>query len=133
MALITPAADPSPDGSTAQYAPQIADLIAGEDILACAPCRIDGSTGMVYMSNGTAANANAGVDGVSARSAKTGQPITLFGHGTRFRYANKTLTPGQRLYVAATAGRLDDTATTGDAVGVAKAITDSDIRVIRDN
>jgi hypothetical protein len=133
MALVTRAADASPDASTAQFAPQIPDLIAGEAIDPVAPCRIDASDGMVYMSNGTAADANARVDGFSARKAAAGQPVTLLGHGTRFRYAASGLTPGARLYVGATAGRLDDGATTGDAVGVAKVINATDIRVVRDN
>jgi hypothetical protein len=41
------------------------------------------------------------------------------------------LTPGDKYYIGATAGRLDAAATTGDAVGVAQAITSTDIRVTR--
>lgn len=129
MALVTRSTNASVDPVTAQLDPQIPDLIAGEDIDVAAPCYIK-SDGLVYMSNGTAANAAAKVDGFAARTAKLGQPITLFGLGVRYRYATG-LTPGATLFVGATAGRLDTAATTGDAVGVAKVINDSDIRVTR--
>jgi hypothetical protein len=132
MALVTPASDVSVDGSTAQFAPQITGLLAGEDLLAAAPCYIKTSDGKVYMSNGTAANEAAEVVGFTPRAAKSGQAITLFGKGTRFKYGS-ALTIGDKLYIAATAGRLDTAATTGDALGVAQVITATDIRVIRDS
>lgn len=133
MALVTIAADASVDGSTALTAPQISgELIAGEDLLACAPCYIKNADGLVYMSNGTAANEAAGFDGFTPRAYKAGQAVTLFGVGTRFRYAAAgTLTPGARLFIGATAGRLDTAATTGDAVGPARCINDTDIRVVK--
>jgi hypothetical protein len=56
----------------------------------------------------------------------------VFGKGTRFNYATG-LTPGDKYYIGATAGRLDTATTTGDSVGVAQAITSTDIRVIRDS
>lgn len=132
MALVTIDTNASVDASTGMTAPQITgDLFAGEDLLAVCPCYIKNSDGKVYMSNGTAANEAAGFDGFTARACKSGQPVTLFGIGTRFRYAAATLTPGAKLYIGATAGRLDTAATTGDAVGVARAINDSDIRITR--
>lgn len=131
MALVTRAADASIDASTAMLAPQIPDLIAGEALDVSAPCYIKGSDGKVYMSNGTAANEAAGFDGFTPRAVGVGQAVTLFGVGTRFRYAASGLTPGAKLYIGATAGRLDTAATTGDAVGVAKAISATDIRIIR--
>lgn len=132
MALLTRDAAISIDAATAMYANQITGLYAGEDLLAGAPCYIKSADGMAYMSNGTAANEAAEIDGFTPRAAKSGEPITLFGNGTRLRYATG-LTPGDRYYIAATAGRLDTVATTGDAVGVARAINTTDIRVIRDN
>lgn len=129
MALVTRDAAASVDTSTALLDKQIPDLLAGEDLDIAAPCYIK-SDGLVYMSNGTAANAAAGVDGFAARTCKAGQPITLFGLGVRFRYSSG-LTPGATLFVGTTKGRLDTAATTGDAVGVAKVINDTDIRVTR--
>jgi hypothetical protein len=136
MALLTPATDLSIDTSTAMYADQITGLYAGEDLLACAPCYIKASDGKVYQANGTAATEPAlNYAGFTPRATKSGQPVTLYGTGTRFRYvaAANALTPGAKYYIGATAGRLDTAATTGDAVGVAQAITTTDIRVIRES
>jgi hypothetical protein len=132
MALITRASTASPDAISAQYAPQISDLICGEAIDPAAPCYIKASDGKVYMSNGTSANEAAKVDGFSPGSRSAGEPITLLGHGPKFKYGSG-LTPGARYYVGATAGRLDGAATTGDAVGVARAISATVIQVIRDH
>lgn len=131
MALVTRSADASMDVSTGQIAPQITGLIAGEDLDVAAPCYIKTSDGKVFMSNGTAANEAAEIVGFTPRAVKAGQPVTLFGRGTRFHYGSG-LSPGAIYYIGATKGRLDDGATTGDAVGVAQAITATDIRVIRD-
>jgi len=132
MALIVPDPNgPSPDTTTAQFAPHITGLMAGEDLLACAPCYIKTSDNLVYMSNGTAANEAAEVVGFSARATRAGEPVTLYGIGTRFHYAAGTLSPGAILYVAATAGRLADSGTTGDPTGVAFAINPYDIIIFR--
>lgn len=129
MALVTRSSDASIDVSTAQFAPQITGLYAGEDLDAAAPCYIK-SDGKVWMSNGTAANAAAAVDGFTPRAVKSGQPVTIFGEGSRFHYGS-SLTPGATLYVGATAGRLDTAATTGDASGVVKVVNATDIVVLR--
>lgn len=134
MALVTVATDVSMDVVTAQKAPQISGLLAGEDLAAAAPCYIKAADGKVYQSDATAATAPGTVAGFTPRAVKSGQPVTLFGLGTRFRYAAAAgLTPNAILYVAATAGRLDTAATTGDAVGVALCVSDTDIVVIRAN
>jgi hypothetical protein len=130
MALVTRASDASLDASTGMLAAQIPDLIAGED-LEIGPCYIKASDGKAYASNATAATAPAGCHGFCARSVKAGQPVTLFGPGTRFRYAASGLTPGATLYIGATAGRLDTAATTGDAVGIAFCKDTTDIVVAR--
>jgi len=132
MALVTKVSTAGIDTVTAQVAPQISGLYAGEDLGIAAPCYIKASDGKVYQTNGTAANEAATVYGFTPRAAKSGQPITLYGLGTRFRYGSG-LTIGATLYAAATAGALDTAATTGDAVGVAKVITATDIIVIRAN
>ena len=131
MALITRAADASMDVSTAQFASQVTGLYAGEDLDVAAPCYIASSDGKVYMSNGTSADEEAEIVGFTPRAVKSGQAVTLFGKGTRFRYGSG-LTPGDKYYIGATNGRLDAATTTGDAVGVAQAVTATDIRVIRD-
>lgn len=132
MGLITRAADASMDVSTAQYAPQITGLYAGEDLDPVAPCYVKASDGRVYMSNGTNADEAAKVMGFTPRAVKSGQPVTLFGSGTRFRYGTG-LTIGALYYVGATKGRLDSAATVGDAVGCAYAVTATDIIVNRAN
>lgn len=129
MALVTRATDASVDASTAMVAPQITGLIAGEDIDAAAPCYIH-TDGKVYMADATAADAKANLAGFAPRAAKSGQPVTLYGAGTRMKYGSG-LTPGAKLYIGATKGRLDTAATTGDAVGVAQVVTPTDIRVTR--
>lgn len=135
MALVTVSTSAGLDTSTGMYAPQISDgLVAGADIgsatQAVTPCYIKASDGKVYPADGTAADEKARLAGFAARFTKTGEPVTLFGIGTKFEYA-AGLTPGALLYIAATAGRLDTAVTTGDAVGVAQAITATMIRVTR--
>lgn len=131
MSLVTRSSSAGIDISSAQFAPQIPDLIAGEDLDMAAPCHILAADGLVYMSNATAADADAALDGFTARPVKAGEPVTLFGKGTRFQYGSG-LTPGATLYMGATDGRLDTAATTGDANGVAKVINATDIRIVRD-
>jgi len=119
------------DASTGMFAPQISGLLAGEALAVAAPCYIKSSDGLVYMSNGTADTEPAEIIGFTPRAVGIGQPVTLFGKGARFHYGTGG-TPGNKLYIGATAGRLDDGATTGDAVGVAQWLTATDIRITRD-
>jgi hypothetical protein len=132
MGTLTRATDASIDTSTAQFAPQITGLLAGEDLDVAAPCCVKTADGLVYMSDGDAADEVANVMGFTARAVKSGQPVTLFGLGTRFRYGTG-LTKAALLYVSATNGRLDDAGTTGDAVGCAYVLTATDIVVCRAN
>jgi len=118
------------DASTAQYAPQLTGLYAGEDLDVAAPCYVKASDGKVYMSNATAADEAAKVMGFAPRAVKAGQPVTLFGEGVRFRYGS-ALTPGAILYVGTTKGRLDSAATVGDTIGTAFVVTSTDIVVFR--
>lgn len=130
MTLVTRSASAQMDVSTGKFAPQITGLYAGEDIDVAAPCYIKSADGKLWMSDGTAANEAAEFVGFSARAAKADEPVTVFGLGARFRYGSG-LTPGDLFYIAATAGRLDDAASVGDAVGVAQVIDTTDIRVTR--
>jgi hypothetical protein len=133
MALVTIATDASVDTGTAAHAPHVAgDMIAGEALHALATCYIKASDGKVYMTNATAAGTEATrLAGIVARAAVAGQAVALIGAGVRMRYAASGLTPGALLYLGATAGRLDTAATTGDAVGAAQCVTDTDIRLTR--
>ena len=108
-----------------------AGLIAGEALLAGGLCYIKSSDGLVYQANGTAANEAAEYVGFCPRAVAAGQPVTLFGPFTRIKYSDAALTPGDFYYCGATAGRLDAATTTGDTVGVAMALTSSDIVVMR--
>lgn len=130
MSLVTPRTGPSMDTNTMMYADQISGLIAGEDLLACAPCYIKAADNKVYQSNGTAANEAATFFGFCPAARKAGQAVTLFGAGTRIGYTDAAgLTVGAKYYVAATAGRLDTATTTGGTVAIARAITDTDLVV----
>jgi hypothetical protein len=118
------------DVSTGQFAPQITEFVAGEALDVAAPCYIKSSDNKIYMSNGTAANEAAKFFGFTARACPAGQAVTIFGMGARFRYGSG-LTVGNKLFIAATAGRLDTAATTGDAVGVVAVISPTDVVVNR--
>lgn len=131
MALLTRDAKASLDASTGMFAQQLTGLIAGEDLDAAAPCYINSTDGLVYMSTGAAANEAAEFVGMTPRAAKEGEPVTLFGLGARFRYSDGGLTPGDKYFIGATAGRLDTAATTGGTVAIARAVTANDIVIIR--
>ena len=128
MSLVTRDADASIDTSTAMVAPQITGLIAGEDLDVAAPCYIASSDGKAYMCDATAGDEKAVLAGFTPRATKAGEPCTLYAAGARFRYGSG-LTPGAVYYLGATKGRLETAATTGDAVGVAQAVSATDIRV----
>lgn len=132
MSLVTRNSNAGLDASTGMYAPQITGLEAGENLDVAAPCYIKSSDRKVYMCNGTSANEAAEFAGFTPRAVLSGQPVTLFGLGSRFRYG-ASLTPGDVYYMGATAGRLDTAATTGDSTGLAVAITSTDIVVTRSN
>lgn len=130
MALITRVASAGIDAVSAQRASSFSgDLYAGEDLAAAAPCYIKESDGKVYMSNGTSANEAASVFGFTPKSYKSGEAVSLFMHGARFKYGSG-LTPGDDYYLGATAGRLDDGATTGGTVVIARAVSATDIVVV---
>lgn len=128
MALITRSANASIDGSQNKQL-LAGEVFAGENLDAAAPCYIKSSDGKIYMGNGTAANEAAEIAGFTPRAYQAGEPVTLFGLGTRFRYGSG-LTPGDVYFLAATAGRLDSVPTTGDSNGMAIAVSATDIVVI---
>jgi hypothetical protein len=131
MAAVTKASDAHIDAMSADKAFHIAgDLFAGEDLAACDFCYIKGSDGLVYRTSGAAANEAARFAGVTPKAVKSGQIVDLLGLGLEMRYASSGLTPGAMLFIGATGG-LDTAATTGDAVGIAQCINDTDIRITR--
>ena len=120
------------DPMTAQFAPQITGLFAGEALPYGSACYIKASDGLVYKSTGAADNEAAKVHGFVGRAVAIGQPVTLFGVGTRFHYAASGLVPGAQEFLSgATAGELATAASTGDSLGVAIAINATDIMVTR--
>ena len=121
----------SPSMDTVQ-ANQVAagNLYAGEALAVAAPCYIKASDGLVYMSDGSSNNEVAKFVGFTARATAVGEPVTLFGYGTRFKYGSG-LTPGAIYYISGTTGALYDVATTGDTKGTAMAVSATDIVVCR--
>jgi hypothetical protein len=131
MALVPKSTRASMDTSTGMFSLPIAGLICGENIDVAAPVYIKSSDGKLYMSNGTALNEAAEFVGFSPRAAIAGQPLQVVGINTRFKYSDGGLTPGDKYFIAATAGRLDTAATTGGTQAIVRAITAHDIVVIR--
>jgi len=117
MALQAARTSPEPAVSTSTVGPENkvgSGLIAGEDLLACAPVYI-AADGLVYMSGGngvtTVTSPGADVIGFTPRHAKAlqGDPITIM-TGVDFGYSTG-MTPGTRLYIdttAVTKGRLNN-------------------------
>jgi hypothetical protein len=130
MALVALNTNASMSASVGMFVPSITGLVAGEAIYAGAACYIKGADGKVYLALGTAANEAARLAGFAPAAAGIGEPVSLYGIGSRWYYST-ALTPGVALFLATTAGRLDTAATTGDATGVAAAITATDIRITR--
>jgi hypothetical protein len=90
-------------------------LLAGEAIAAGDLCYIK-NDGKIWRSNGTSVNAAAKCVGIAAKAADSGQPITVL-RGVSFNYG-ASMTPGAAVYVSATAGAIDDAATTGGTAPV---------------
>jgi hypothetical protein len=130
MSLVTGSANVSLDMVSAQKAPFIAGLVAGEAIHAGAMCYIK-SDGDVFECLGTSGSAASCPFGIAPRQYNTDEAVTLFGEGTRFQYSSG-LTPGARLYLnVSVAGAYDTAATLGDKVGVLAAVNATDVIVIR--
>lgn len=94
-------------------------LLAGEAIAAGDACYIK-SDGKIWRATGTAANAAAQVDGFALAAASAGEAVTI-AWDVNLRYG-AGMTPGAKYFLSATAGQLDDAATTGGTAWVAKAI-----------
>jgi hypothetical protein len=119
MATVAKAGTPSLssiiDPSEAQAYQVGSGLKAGEDIAAGDVVYI-ASTGRFMKSNGTAATAPAKVRGIALGAATSGEALTVY-RGVEVRYGSG-MTPGAQLFASATAGLLDDAATTGGTAAV---------------
>lgn len=133
MALVTPlTTNITIETVSARHAfrnPALDGLVAGEALLAAAPCYIH-TDGTVHMSNGTADNNEAVVAGWTGKSYAAGEPVTLFEEAV-FEYATG-MTPGDLFYLGTTNGRIDDTATTGGTAPIAMALDAKRIKVKSD-
>jgi hypothetical protein len=115
------------------FADQITGLVAGEAIATAAmPLYIKTSDGKLYLTDGSAADELAEFIGLSARGAEAGDPLTVYGAGSRWRYGSG-LSPGAKLYVSATAGELADAASTGGTTPVGFVINSTDIMITTSN
>ena len=101
-----------------------ADLAAGDVVYMT-------STGMLAKANGTAANALALYVGIMPAAAKQGEKAVAYS-GVEFAYGSG-LTPGTRVYVSATAGAIDDAATTGGTVPIGIVTTSTNIYFFHPN
>ncbi len=125
MATIVKAANlPSLASLTPPHNSTLPALFAGEALGQYDACYIKSSDGLVYRSNGTSANAAAKVRGYAGRKCAIGDPITLV-FNVEVQYADATMTVGGNLFASATAGALDDAATTGGTAPVGFAVTSS--------
>jgi hypothetical protein len=129
MAVIVKSAKANLDATTGMIAPQVSGLIAGELLEAVSACRIH-TDGKVYMSDASAADAEANFRGFVARKTRVGEPVTLYGLGTVFKYADGTLTPGASVFMGAADNQLDTVAQAGRAGAIAQAISTSNIVVV---
>lgn len=132
MAEVTKGAVPTPSTLVPPANCIVAGLLAGEAIAAGDMVYVKASDGKVYRTTAAAANEAAGSWGMSPEAASAGEAVSIYHHMV---FGYKPLVGGTAkganaiLYLSATvAGGLSDTATTGDAVGVARVI-DTDGRV----
>lgn len=120
MAQIAKSGTPSLCSLLPNGADVLAGLIAGEDLTALDACYIK-PDGLVWKSNGTAANAAAKVHGYAPRAVKAGGAVTLY-KNIRAEYG-AGLIPGTSVYLSATAGTLSDVATVGGTGPIGFVVT----------
>ena len=119
MALISKSGTPSLASPLPTGGDVLRGLKAGEDIAAGDVCYIK-SDGLIWRSDGSAANAAAVGGWIAAAATTAGEACTCY-RNVSFHYGSG-LTPGAPYYVGATAGRLDTATTTGGTAVVARAI-----------
>jgi hypothetical protein len=132
MAAIARPADAGMDTVTAMFATQITGLVLGENCAQNDPLYLKASDGKLWRANAAAATEPANFIGIAPRAGLAGQPITVFGLGTRCKIAAAGgLVPGSKVFLGAVAGGYDTAAQVGDAAGVGRAVTDTDMIVTR--
>jgi hypothetical protein len=119
--LATTVRDPGPHQIHGRAA---ADLTAGDVVYLT-------SSGTLAKANGTAANALALAVGMVVKDSKSGEKAVAW-HDVEVNYGTG-LTIGARYYASATAGALDDAATTGGTVPVGFATTSTNIYIFSPN
>lgn len=127
MAEITPinfAVEGSPlDFASQHHVARISGNLKAAGTLPTAALVYINSDGEVALSDGTI------VHGIIMRDAIAGEEVTIFQEGVRLRYSTG-MTPGAPLYATETGG-LDTAPTANDTVGVALAISATDIQFRR--
>ncbi len=108
---------------------QMAGLIAGEALNEGSLCYIK-SDGNVWMSDGSAADAEAGVIGITLDAVSVGEAVTLWFDVDIIYQTASTLTVGAKLYLSATEGVLDTAATTGGTAHIAY-VKDATNKIVR--
>lgn len=130
----------SPDTNTLIKASQIAgELFAGEPLLAGAPCFIDITDGLIYLS-GNLVTGVAAIHGYTARDTGLNQPVTLY-KKIRLQYVDVdkfAASPGAPIFLGLAKGTLDDAATGGTNTDVLNTaigfvVTPEDIFLNADN
>lgn len=129
MALVARSTGVSHDSSN-PFLKSINGLLAGEAVVEGDALYVK-SDGLLWLADGTAANALAVCRGLAAGPASAGEPVTCLCYGWRFLYDTAAgLTPGALLYLMSTPGRLSTVATTGGLTPIAAAVSTTDIEVL---
>lgn len=126
MATLTKVGAPSLTSVLPPQNTQQAGLLAGEAIAAGDLCYIK-SDGKIWRTNGTSANAAAVVIGIAMEACASGEGCTIMWN-VNVRYGSG-LTPGARLYASATAGAIDDAATTGGTAPIGYVVDATRIHI----
>ena len=138
MADITTSGSQSLDGAGAQWVARLSGFVAGQALLAAAPCYISGSQVLMSGSGNKDTMQCVGVagslircrcDGFTPIAYASGEPVTLFLNGARFSYYSTALDSGSPLYVGTAAGKLSVTPVVAGDQPVARVLDGTDIVV----
>lgn len=106
-------------------------MVAGEDIAACEAVYISGANTVSKASsvNTITTSGESKFIGLAPKDYKAGEPMTVFGVGSRFKYS-VGMDAGDYLYVSNTAGKLTDEGNAADRP-VAIVLNSTDIQITR--
>ena len=105
-------------------------MVAGEDILACEAVYLSGANTVSKASSvNTIYSGESKFIGLAPKDYKAGEPMTVFGVGSRFKYS-VGMNAGDYLFVSDTAGKLADEGNAADRP-VAIVLNSTDIQIIR--